>query len=203
MRKLVAALVASAALVGSSAAIASIDRRAMKVVTLTRETSANFTVISDVYEDFGSSEPQKFVGGEFHAGALHRIEDSNNRVVANCQSRVGFQLSIPEAKINTGPEIANAACGIGYFSEDAAVEYLGHVKTKFGRATRVRITFDGFVRTYDVLPNGAILRNTWRRNDASKTVVYKSEVRTFCAQALPESAFGRGSLKQSFLKGAC
>jgi hypothetical protein len=203
MRKLVAALVASAALVAPSVAIANIDRRVMKVVKLTRETRENFIVISDVYANFENLGSQNFVGGEFHSGVFHRIEDQNNRVVANCQSRTGFQLWIPNAKISTGPDIADGACGIGYFSEDAAAEYLGHVKSKFGRATRVRITFNGFVRTYDVLANGAIMRNTWRRNDASKTIVYKSEVRKFCAKALPESAFGRGSLKQSFLQGAC
>jgi hypothetical protein len=179
------------------------DTRAAQIVESTRTTQSNFVVISEIFVDIENISPKNFVGGEFHSGALHRMEDANNRVVADCSKREGHQLWLPKMQRNDGVEVAIGACGIGPTTATAALKYVGRVTYKFGIADRVQIADNGFVRTYDVLSNGAIVRNIWIMQRDPQRVIYKSNVISYCAKAMPPSSFDRSSLYESYLAKAC
>jgi hypothetical protein len=193
------------AFVLSSCAFAApnVDQRAEKIIALTRKTQSNFVVISDVFVAIDDMEPQKFVGGEFHSGVHHRIEDPNNRVVANCSTLEGHQLWIPQSKRNHGSDIATGACGIAPTDGAESIKFLGKIVYKFGKADRVQVTIQGYKRTYDVLENGAIVRNIWQKQSAGGPVVYKSAVKTYCTNAMPSSVFTAASLDAKYLNSAC
>jgi hypothetical protein len=180
-----------------------IDQRAAQIINATRATRANFVVISNVSIDFENIAPQKFAGGEFHSGTQHRVEDANNRVVADCSKLDGHQLWLPSMTRNSSTEIATGACGIGPFSEEASIRYMGKIAYRFAKADRIQIKDNGVVRTYDVLSNGAIVRNIWREQAGSKKTIYKSEVESYCDRAMPPSAFIETSLDVSYLTNAC
>lgn len=175
----------------------------MSVVNSTRETRSNFIVISEALVAFEGMKPRVLVSGEFHSGVHHRMEDPDNRVVANCETREGHQFFKPDLSMNSGPEIAGGACGIGPYSADATVAFMGEIETKFGTASRVQITDAKFQRTYDVMPNGAIVRNEWRLQGADGAVAFKAEAKHYCKKRLPKSAFAKASLGNSFLRGSC
>ena len=179
------------------------DERATKVIDLTRETRANFVIVSDVSVAFEGMKPQNFVGVEFHSGVNHRIEDAYTRVVANCETQTGFRLLIPVTKRTEGKEAAVGVCGIGKRDNVQSTNWLGFISYKFGKAERVQVVDREFVRTYDVMPDGAIIRNVWRERDGKKKVAYSAVATTYCQQAIPRAVFTKASIEKSYLDSAC
>jgi hypothetical protein len=179
------------------------DQPAMKVIERTRDTRANYAVVSDVFVAFDGIKPQKFRGGEFHRGGFHRVEELFSRAVADCDKRNGHQLILSLGEIESGSQVADASCGIGPFSETAKVVYLGSIEYGFGTADRVQVDDVDFKRTYDVMPDGAIVRNIWRQKSRADSLVYQSKAKLYCGKALPALGFTKSSLDESFLSKAC
>ena len=160
-------------------------------------------VVSDVSVAFGEMKPQKFVGVEFHSGVNHRIEDAYTRVVANCETQSGFRLLIPATKRTEGKEAAVGVCGIGERDDVQSTKWLGVISYKFGNAERVQVVDREFVRTYDVMPDGAIIKNIWRERNGMKKVAYSAVATTYCQQAIPRAVFTQASIEKSYLDSAC
>lgn len=179
------------------------DEGAMAAIARTRDTRADFVVVSDVRVAFEELQPMAFVGAEFHSGPYHRLEDPNFRVVADCHLRAGHHLTIASNTIDSGPEIAYRLCGIGSFPPSAKVSLLGTVVTKFGDASRVEVDEAEYNRTYDVLESGAIVRNVWRSKASEGRIVYEAVATSYCETQLRESAFTQASLSERFLPSAC
>ena len=201
--KLTSASVVGLALVMCVAAKSHGRDDGMAAVMLSRETRANFVVVSVVRIDFEGMEPATFDGAEFHSGPYHRLEDANFRGVADCHSSEAFVLTIASGEIRTGPEAAAALCGVGPFPPSADVTFLGTITTEFGDASRVEVNKPEFIQTYDILENGAIVRNVMRSKASDGRIVYESVAKAYCKSALPVSAFSKASLSTRLLPSAC
>jgi hypothetical protein len=180
-----------------------IDPKALHVLELSRETQASFAVISEVTVAFEGMQKQSFVGGEFHSGDNHRIEDPNHRSIANCKLQTGYRLEVATMKLLEGQQAAIGVCGIGHRDGLTSLRLLDVVEYKYGKAQRVEAVDSEFRRTYDVLPNGAIVRNIWQTNTPTASAVYQSEVVAYCEKALPESFFTKTSIEKKVLPDVC
>lgn len=191
------------ALMVSVAATSDGNGEAIAAITRTRDTRADFIVVSDVRVAFEDMQPVEFVGAEFHSGPYHRLEDPNFRVVADCHLRDGHMLTVASNNITSGPYVADRLCGIGPFPPSAKIRFLGKVPTQFGDASRVEVDVPEYIRAYDVLESGAIVRNVWRSKASDGLIVYQSVATSYCASPLPASAFTEASLARIFLTSEC
>lgn len=201
--KIMSASFLGLALMVSIAATSDGNEEAVAAIARTRDTRADFIVVSDVRVAFEDMAPMEFVGAEFHSGPFHRLEDPNFRVVADCKSRIGYHLTVAENRITSGPDVADSQCGIAPFPAGAKIRFLGRIATKFGEASRIEVDEPVYNRSYDVLESGAIVRNVWRSKAPEGLIVYQSVATAYCAVPLPESAFTRESLAQTFLTSEC
>lgn len=201
--KLMSASFLGLALMVSIAATSDGNEEAIAAIARTRDTRADFIVVSDVRVAFEDMAPMEFVGAEFHSGPFHRLEDPNFRVVADCQLRKGHHLTVAANQITSGSDVADRLCGIGPFPVGAKIKFLGKIATKFGAASRIEVDEPVYNRSYEVLESGAIVRNVWRSKAPEDLIVYQSVASAYCAVPLPESAFTKESLAQTFLTLEC
>jgi hypothetical protein len=180
-----------------------IDPEALRVLEMSRKTQASFSVISEVTVAFEGMQKQTFTGGEFHSGHYHRIEDPNYRAIADCKSQTGYRLDVATKKLVEGKEAAIGVCGIGHREGLTSLRLLDAVDYKFGKAYRVEAVDNQFRRTYDVMPNGAIVRNVWQTNATTASTVYKSEVIQYCEKDLPKLFFSEALITEKLLLDAC
>ncbi len=180
-----------------------IDPAALRVLAISRETEESFAVISKVTVAFEGMQKQSFIGGEFHSGHNHRIEDPNYRAIADCNSQTGYRVDVATMKLIEGKEAAIGVCGIGRRDGLTSLRLLDSVEYEYGKAYRVEAVDNQFRRTYDVLANGAIVRNVWQTNTPAANTVYQSEVVEYCDNRLPESFFTKASIDETVLQKAC
>ena len=195
--------VALASFFSCALAAEEIDPAALSVLAVSRETQASFAVISKVTVAFEGMQKQTFVGAEFHSSHNHRIEDANYRAIIDCNSQTGHRLDVATKKLVEGREAATGVCGIGHREGLTSLRLLDSVEYEYGKAYRVEAIDDQFRRTYDVMPNGAIVRNVWQTNTPAAEAVYISEVIEYCEKPLPSVIFTKASINESFLQDAC
>jgi hypothetical protein len=202
-RKLLLHVVCTAIAILPAVAQAKMDARALEVIDKSRVTRASYFVISTVEVNFKEFAPDRFIGGEFHSGIWHRIEDKNARVVANCETRLGYRLMIASLTMTKGADAAVGVCGVGERDNVEEVRWLGIIRGKFGAAERVRIIDREYIRTYDILPDGAIVKNIWQERGRLKKFAYRSVALYYCKASLQTNYFTESSLLFSQLDRRC
>lgn len=136
---------------------------------------------------------------EFNAGNLHRVETVLGRVVANCETMTGSYLSLATHAVATGPRYADAACGIDTARPLVEQGWLGVVQTPFGKADRVRLVDNEYIRTYDINENGVIVRAVYRKNAPGKSLVLVQVVVALSSSLPSGQLFDEASLQSSFV----
>ncbi|HXI87226.1 MAG TPA: hypothetical protein VNH64_07195 [Parvularculaceae bacterium] len=135
---------------------------------------------------------------EFNSENLHRVETSEERVIADCRNMTGTALNANTGKTFSGPKIANVACGINTNDLILRTESLGKISTRFGVVDRVKVTDKSYIRTYDIAANGAILWTKFEENGTDHRVVIITEtIALLPSLPLKESVFDAQSLKFS------
>lgn len=155
------ALASSAAvlfIVGPACAKPTIDPEAAKVISLTRETQATYSLY--VWNKVTPVDEMAFDewSAEFHSGDLHRVEIPKVRIVADCEAMIGTQLNVETGERFSDPSVAKAACGINANPEIVSARKLGIKSTSFGKATGIEIIDSRERREYDVSDDGILLR---------------------------------------------
>lgn len=136
---------------------------------------------------------------EFNAGHLHRVETVEGRVIANCETMAGSYLPLSTGAILTGPRFANAACGIDTNRPMTDQRWLGVVQTPFGKADRVRLIDDRYIRSYDITDRGVIVRAVYRKSTAGNPLVLVQVAVALSSTLLSGQLFDEASLQRSFV----
>jgi len=190
----VAVIFAAAALV-AGASEKPITDEATALIALTRETQATYSIVSAnrLYREQGRVDHEW--AAEFHDGVQHRVETPRDRLIADCAAKTGTYFSVESRKVFESPGVAGAACGVNANAKILAARTDGRRHTAFGPATRLIVTDDNAIRTYDIAPDGAILGATISARDGriqlvSRAVYYKAKVPTgiFSVVSLAQSA---------------
>lgn len=130
------------------------------ILERTKSTRATYALYSwTVMEGAGGRRAEW--GAEFHDGNRHRVETPGARVIADCASGAGAIHVVATGEVSRRDRIGDDACGIATGTAVASIRSLGKVETSFGPADRVEVTDASFVRTYDVSPEGVLLRSTY------------------------------------------
>ena len=170
---------------------AHLDPKAEAVVERTRTTRATYVVYGWRSMDGSSGD----WAAEFNSGALHRVENSINRIVADCSKMTGAAYDLATGEIDRGAWTAKAACGIQSLTTSLSSKWLGQVETPFGRGDRILITDAVSARTYDVLDNGVIAASTYHRNSDGRDIVMEA---SDVSNSLPKAdIFSESSLQES------
>jgi hypothetical protein len=134
---------------------------------------------------------------EFNRGDLHRVENSINRIVADCVKMTGAAFDLATGNVDRGAWAAKAACGIQSLKAPLRTKWMGRVETPFGTADRVLITDDVSDRTYDVLENGVLVASTYHRISDDLLVLNKASA---VSNTLPAGdIFSEASLQESIV----
>ncbi|HEX4097491.1 MAG TPA: hypothetical protein VHX64_12230, partial [Caulobacteraceae bacterium] len=108
------------------------------VVDRTKSTRATYAIYTWIRISRPGQPPHEEWSAEFNSGALHRVETPRDRVVANCEARTGSALSLVTGKVRTGPEVAEAACGIDTNFQVDAADWLGRQPSPLGPLDAIR-----------------------------------------------------------------
>lgn len=188
--------------VGVGEVAAASQDKSQKALALLEKTKAVTGTYSAYYWNritIPDKEPVEEWSAEFHSGSLHRVETPRNRVIANCAARTGVALDLSTQEIFEGPQVASAACGINTNFPIIKMEWLGAVRSAFGKARRVRVVDSANVRQYDVSENGILLASTYSENREGGSPLLVMEA-VGLEKRLPEQdMFDRGSLARSFV----
>lgn len=199
VRALVSLLfVAAVAGGGEGAAAGEVSPEAESVLRSTKTTTATYSLYIWNRITKPQEVPVEEGAVEFHAGDLHRVETPRDRLIADCRKMTGTYLSVETGKLIEGPQVAHATCGINTNSEILSAEVEGEVRTRLGKAKRIRITDAQNIRVYDVSEDGVLLRSTYQENRPNGAVLIVAEgVRL--DKSVPDPAmFDRASLERSY-----
>lgn len=97
---------------------------------------------------------------EFHSGNLHRVENPNIRIIADCKAMSGTFIDLQTQKRIEGPQVAKMACGINANPKILSARKIGAKRTAFGKVTVIELTDASERRTYDVTGDGILLGST-------------------------------------------
>lgn len=136
-------------------------------------------------------------GAEMHSGSLHRVETPKARLVADCGSGEGAWLELATGRVTRGPAVAAAACGISRVDPILDVRWLARVETVHGPADRIEVEDAKLIRTYDVLPSGAILRTEVADKKSGTPRVLVSDPLGYMAELPEGDVFSEASLNRS------
>ena len=167
MRRSASALALMIATLIASSASASLPDEAAKVsevVQRTKTTRATYALYNWNRITRPGQSPVEEWGAEFNAGALHRVETPRDRVIADCAAGTGSYYSVATGKVGSGPGVAGGACGINTNRPATEAHWLGSIATAFGKADRIQLSDDKYVRTYDVRADGVIVHEVIAQN---------------------------------------
>jgi len=161
----------AAAGVAAGASETAISDEARKLIDLTRETRATYSlvVMNRVRHPDGSVTEEW--GAEFHDGAHHRVETPRDRMIADCVGMTGTYVQMGSARTVTGAAVARAACGVQANTPIQSARVAGQRETRFGPATRLIVVDADDIRTYDVAANGALVGATISGRDGNWKLV--------------------------------
>jgi len=184
-----------AILVGTVAASPStLDPKVGKVMALTRNTRATFSLFAwNIITPKGGEQYGQW-SAEFHSGNLHRVESGDDRIVADCAKMTASYFDPRKGQIIDDNKAARVACGMADLKPIVRGAYLGRAKGRFGAVERIRIEDGDTIRTYSVDRRGAIVAQTILSptNDHRLTLEAR-EVRGW----VPQGIFSRESLDHS------
>ena len=175
------------------------EAKANEVIARTRTTRATFAVYNWHRIWRQGLPPTEEWTAEFHSGVFDRVETPRDRVVANCDSKTGSALALATGKTTSGPQVADALCGIDANAAILEAKWLGMVDTPCGRADRVQISDRDFVRTYDIGPEGMIIQTSYLHNTPQRSPALIDLAAT-CTFTLPtRQMFDDASLQTSYV----
>ena len=162
----------------------SVSEEARKLIDLTRETRATYSlvVMNRVKRPDGSVTEE--YSAEFHDGVRHRVETPRDRMIADCAAMTGTYVQMGSAKMITGAAVARAACGVQANTTIRSARVAGKRETRFGPATHLIVIDADHVRTYDVAENGALLGATISGRDGSWELI--NQAVSFTADVPPD-----------------
>jgi hypothetical protein len=138
------------------------------------------------------------IQAEFQQGASHRIEVSMERTLVNCDTGAGTAYDVMQARYRED-EASHGVCGIDVAADPIlSAKMLPPVSGPYGRADRIELTGEKFVRRYAVTADGIIVTQDYvpRRADVGFALhTLKAEVRR---GRQPAEMFTRESLKRAF-----
>jgi hypothetical protein len=169
-----------------------------EVVDRSKTTQATYAQYSWA-EIMRKEGPVQEWGAEFHSGDKHRVETPRDRVVADCRAQTGIALSLDTGKIVEGASVARAACGVNTNKAFTAIAWKGLVQTPFGVADRVRLADKNDIRTYDISPDGVILRTTYAQNSPDAPIGLSSEATGVFSELPVPDIFDKASLARSYV----
>lgn len=202
IRALASAIVVLTAVAACRDSGAQTPARVTSVVERTKANRTNYALYNWFRMPRAGGPAVEEWAAEFNSGRFHRVETPNARVVADCEAMTGSALSVPTGEITTGRKVAVAVCGINTNFEIASAEWLGQDKSAFGAADIIRLSGGPVIRTYEVDPNGVIVRASYH-NDAPGHPVALETLSTDLSAELPaEDMFTDESLSRSYVPEA-
>lgn len=189
-------LTAACVATGGAQAAGQMDPKAVRVVALTKETKATYSVfVWNVITPRGAA-PIREWAAEFHSGNLHRVETPRDRIVANCKLMTGTQLTIETGEIQTGPEFARVACGVSQRLPFLELTYLRTEQGRWGKVTRIRVKDEATIRSYAIDPRGIIVAQTISDLAGTRRLTMTARA---VRNTVPKDAFSIGSLQRSLV----
>lgn len=184
-----------AMLAGSAlAAPSSVDPRVRKIMALTRNTQATYSLYAwNVIKPAGEPQFGQW-SAEFHSGSLHRVESGDNRVIADCKQMTASYFDPQQQRIVDDDKAARVACGVADHKPILRGVYLGRAASRFGQVERIRIEDADTIRTYSIDRRGVIVAQTVA--DAKGRLALTLEVREVRSW-VPKAIFSRESLDHS------
>ena len=142
------------------------------------------------------------VQAEFQRGASHRIEVSMARTLNNCDSGDSIVYDVAHSRYPDDGSI-RGVCGIDVSADPIlSARMLEPISGPYGRADRIELTGEKFVRRYAVTPDGIIVGSDYipRRPEIGFSMrTLKVEVRR---GAQDPAMFTRASLARAFAPAA-
>lgn len=195
-----AGLVVAAVVVNFQAAQARADPlEAKAILEKTKTTTSTYSIY--IWNKVTNPQQALFEEGsaEYHSGNLHRVETPRDRIIANCREQTGAYLAVATGKLIEGPTVAAAACGINTNFPILAIELVGEVETRFGKAQRISVTDAQTVREYDVSQDGILLKTAYRENRPGGATIIVAEVVKLERDVPNRAMFDKASLARSYL----
>lgn len=184
-----------AVLTGSAVASPSaVDPRVRKVMALTRNTHATFSLYAwNVVKPEGKPQFGQW-SAEFHSGDLHRVESGQHRMVADCKQMTASYFDPETLLIIDDNKAARVACGVADLRPIQRGAYLGRASGRFGWVERIRIEDGETIRTYSIDRRGAIVAQTVANSKGQWILRLEArEIRSW----VPSAIFTRESLNHS------
>jgi hypothetical protein len=144
----------------STAANSTIDPEVIEIILRTRETQGTYAVY--MWNEVTPKDKTPFAewSAEFHSGNLHRVENPNIRMIADCKAMTGTFLEIQTQKRIEGAQVARMACGINSNPKILSARKIGFEKSDFGDVTEIEIIDTSERRTYKVTFDGILVGST-------------------------------------------
>jgi hypothetical protein len=142
------------------------------------------------------------VDAEFQHGAMHRIEVPTVRTIVNCDTGAETVYDVHKADYREDGSVGST-CGIAVDADPiVSARMLEPVSGVYGRADRIELIGEKFVRRYTVTTDGIIVGNDYapRRVDIGFALRTVSVVVRRAAQ--PPAMFARESLARPFAPAA-
>jgi len=190
-----------AAVAGSSrdAAADEVSPEAESVLLSTKTTTATYSLYIWNRITKPQEAPVEEGSVEFHAGDFHRVETPRDRIIADCRKLTGTYFSVETGKMIEGPQVAQAACGINTNFEILSAEIEGEVRTRLGKAKRIKLTDAQNIRVYDVSEEGVLLRSTYEENRPNGAVLIVAEGVKLDKSVPDPAMFDKASLERSYM----
>lgn len=194
-----AALLACALLAAPPASAQNDNDRVLAVLERTKTTQATYAnYIWNRVARLGEETVEEW-SAEFHSGDLHRVETPRNRMIADCRALTGVAIDLETGERIEDAAVARVACGINTNRIFRSALWEREVETRFGRADRVQVVDDEFVRTYDVSSDGILLATTFAENQPDGEIVLAA-VTVAVERRLPAAdMFDEESLSRSYV----
>lgn len=174
-----------------------VEPEVAKIIASTRENAGIYAIYMWNEVTPKGKKPFAEWSAEFHSGHLHRVENPNIRIIADCKALTGTYLNVESGERFDDPSVAKAACGINANPEISSARKLQKKETPFGDAVEIEIIDKSERRTYEVSEDGILLGSTigdkgeggyvWVINKATHLSRTLPEGDNFSAQSLSRS----------------
>lgn len=143
-----------------NAAKSEVESVVAEIIGRTRQMQGTYSVY--MWNEVTPMDKAPFAewSAEFHSGNLHRVENPNIRIIANCKTMSGTFIELQTQKRIEGPQVAKMACGINANPKIRSARKIGAKRTAFGKVTVIELTDASERRTYDVTDDGILLGST-------------------------------------------
>lgn len=173
------------------------DSGSREVLERSRATTADFAEYEWMVERDEEGVSQDGWAAEYHRGHMHRIENPWRRVISNCETGETYSYEVSSGRVDQWTDKTNAICGI---SDRTGIESLvgfpSLTDAAFGPLDTIRISDARLTRTYQVNPQGALIRVDWFSTDGSRYPCFIQHPVAYSANLPAQDIFSVESLSK-------